>query len=116
MFTNNGEYGDISCGSFYASHSLSLGNGGVLTTDIDKYMTVARSYINHGLSDYNYLEFDELSFERNIYKFTFDRWGRSYKVNDIISSLGLVQLERWPEFFAKRQANARFYSSLSKRR
>lgn len=109
MFASNGEYGDISCGSFYASHSLSLGNGGVITTDINKYMSVARSYINHGLSDYNYLEFDALSFERNIYKFTFNRWGRSYKVNDIISAIGIVQLSRWPEFFEQRQANARFY-------
>lgn len=89
----------IGCFSLYATKNLMTGEGGMITTDNDKLDEKMRSLINHGRQGH---------FEHVMLGFNF-------RLNDIAAALGIVQLERLPEFMQQRQANADFYNQhLSK--
>lgn len=84
----------IGCFSLYATKNLMTGEGGMITTDDDKLAGKIRSIINHGRQGH---------FEHTMLGFNF-------RMTDIAAALGIVQLERLPEFMQKRKANVDFYN------
>ncbi|MGD9152363.1 MAG: DegT/DnrJ/EryC1/StrS family aminotransferase [Gammaproteobacteria bacterium] len=84
----------VGCFSLYATKNLMTGEGGMITTNDDRLAEKMRSLINHGRQGH---------FEHTMLGFNF-------RMTDIAAALGIVQLERLPEFMQKRKANADFYN------
>ncbi len=73
-----GTIGDAGCFSFFVSHSVTTGEGGVILTNSDDLGQLARSLRNHGrLSD------------APLEKFRFPRRGFSAKINQMEAAIGL---------------------------
>lgn len=89
--------GDFACFSFYMSHHVSAGVGGMMLTNSAQYAKVARSYMNHGRID------DGSHFQ-------FGRSGYSSRATEMEAAVGLAALERFPEDLEKRRKLARRYA------
>jgi perosamine synthetase len=85
-----GATADLACWSLYAAKNIGTGEGGVITTDNDELAEKARMVRTHGeKTKYNSLIL-----------------GTNYRMTEIQAAIGVVQLKRLPEFFAKRSTNA----------
>lgn len=85
-----GSIGKIGCFSFYATKNMTSGEGGMITTNDKKLAEKARLLINHGQTQ----------------KYQHDILGYNYRMNDICSAVGIVQLKKIEEFNKKRIENA----------
>jgi perosamine synthetase len=88
--------GDMACFSFYVSHHVSTGVGGMILTNSGEYEKLARSYMNHGRID------DGTHFE-------FGRVGYSSRMTELQAALGCAALERFDEDLEKRRGLAKKY-------
>jgi dTDP-4-amino-4,6-dideoxygalactose transaminase len=80
------------CFSLYATKNIMAGEGGMITTDDELIAQRCRMIRNHGM-------------QRRYYH---DMLGFNFRISDIHSAIGLVQVERLGEFTAKRRANATY--------
>ena len=97
-------YGDIFCTSFYVSHIITTGSGGMLCLSDKNLYDYAKSYIAHGrVWGGNFLE----NREEWVDRFRFDKVGVSYRSNNFSAALGLSQLKRIDSIIEKRKLNAR---------
>ncbi len=97
-------YGDIVCFSFYVSHIITSGSGGMLCLNDKELYKYAESYISHGRvfgGDFTAYK------DKWVDRFLFDKVGVSYRSDNIAASLALSQLERLNDIIARRQSNAR---------
>lgn len=93
--------GDMACFSFFLSHHIQCGVGGMIVGKSAKYERVARSYMNHGRTD------DGSHFE-------FSRIGYSSRATEMEAALGLAALETLPQNLTKRrELAARYFDNLS---
>jgi dTDP-4-amino-4,6-dideoxygalactose transaminase len=83
-----GGYGDAGVYSFYATKTVSTGEGGVLVSRHDGLLEHARAFRNYGKPDY-------------------DVEGLNFRMSEFAAALGLVQTERMPEIVAWKNAVAR---------
>lgn len=88
--------GDMACFSFYMSHHISTGVGGMILTSNDKYASIARSYMNHGRID------DGTHFQ-------FGRSGFSSRITEMEAAIGISALERFDKDLWKRRRLAWAY-------
>lgn len=88
-----GAFGDVGCFSFYATKNITTGEGGIITTDNEKYAERARMFRHHGQS------------QKNRYQY-FDM-GYNYRMTDMAAALGLVQMKKLDAFNQKRIGNAK---------
>ncbi len=91
-----GSLGDLVCYSFYPTKNMTTGEGGMITTDDDQLDRKLRLLRSHGQ-------------ERKYYHTIV---GLNYRMTDVQSAIGLVQLERLPDLLRRRRANARRLSEL----
>jgi perosamine synthetase len=91
-----GVFADAAGWSLYASKNITTGEGGVVTTDSDKVAETLRLIRTHGEKD----------------KYASLMLGYNYRMSEIQAAIGLVQLEKLPNFVAKRRENAKRLSSL----
>ncbi len=87
-----GNFGDISCFSFYATKHMTTGEGGILCTNNKKVMKLSKSFRNHGMVD------------RDTHKFL----GYNFRMSEINASIGLVQLKKLDKINKKRSENSRY--------
>jgi len=109
---SNCSYGDIVCSSFYVSHIITGGSGGILMFDDKEILEYAESYISHGRAyggDFN------KNWHHWIDKFKFDKVGASCRSNNLSASLVLSQFKRIDEIIDLRKMNAMLLSSLIKK-
>jgi perosamine synthetase len=99
----NCNYGDIICFSFYVSHIITTGSGGMLIFDDKEDLDYAKSYISHGRALGE--DFTE-HFDKWENKFYFDKIGSSYRSDNLSASLGLSQFKRLDKIIEKRKENA----------
>jgi len=85
-----GCFADMACWSFYASKNMTTGEGGMITTNIDEYADVLRCMRSHGERG-EYVSF---------------MLGHNYRMPEMEAAIGMVQLERLPNFLEKRRRNA----------
>lgn len=86
---------DLAAFSFYASKNLMMGEGGMLTTNIDEIACAARRFRHHGQGErYEYLDL-----------------GYNYRLTDVLAAVGRAQLRRLDGLTAARRKNAKFYDS-----
>jgi perosamine synthetase len=91
-----GVFADAACWSLYASKNMTSGEGGVVTTDNYEVADIFRMVRNHGEKD----------------KYASLMLGHNYRMSEIQAAIGLVQLEKLPDFAAKRRANAKRLTEL----
>lgn len=86
-----GSFGDLVCYSFYPTKNMTTGEGGMITTNDDELDRRLRLLRSHGQE----------------HKYYHTLIGLNYRTTDVLSAIGLVQLERLPGLLARRRDNAR---------
>ncbi|MFQ6107282.1 MAG: DegT/DnrJ/EryC1/StrS family aminotransferase [Thermoplasmata archaeon] len=86
-----GDFGDVSCFSFYATKNMTTGEGGAILTDSDEFAERARLLREHG---------EEVHYSHVLL-------GYNYRMTEISAAIGLVQLQKLDEIIRKRRENAR---------
>ena len=84
-----GAWGDVGCFSFFSNKNLVTGEGGMLITDRDDIAEKARLQRSHGMTS--------LSWDRHqghAYSYDVVTLGYNYRIDEIRSALGLVQLQK----------------------
>ena len=89
-----GKLGDIGSFSFYATKNMTSGEGGMITTDNEKYAESCKRFRQHGQNaQYEYSDI-----------------GYNYRMNELEAAIALAQLEKLDSFTKKRIENAKFLS------
>ncbi len=94
-----GSWGDAGIYSFYATKTVSMGEGGILVSRHTDLVEYARKYRNYGKPDY-------------------DVCGLNYRLSEFTAAIGVVATERMPEIvawknnYAERELNPRYSSRV----
>lgn len=103
-----GTWGDIGCFSFFANKNLTTGEGGMLTTNDDELAQKLRLIRSHGMTS--------LSWERHKgHAFSYDvvDLGYNYRLDEMRSAIGLVQLRKIDKNNAiRRQLTSAYWDML----
>lgn len=102
-----GSVGDATAFSFYATKTLAVGEGGMLTTDDDAIAERCRVMRLHGISRD---VFDRYQSEKPAWFYEVIAPGFKYNLSDIAAAIGLAQLARRSELAEKRRSIARRYN------
>lgn len=95
--------------SFYANKTITTGEGGMVVSRCPKIAKRMRIMRLHGIDRD---AFDRFRSEKPAWYYEVVAPGYKYNLTDIAAAMGLVQLERLPEFALKRQALANRYYDL----
>jgi len=102
-----GMWGDVGCFSFFSNKNLSTGEGGMLVTNRDDLAEKFRVLRSHGMTS--------LTWDRHHgHAYTYDvvALGYNYRIDEIRSALGLVQLRKLKANNARRKAITQQYWQL----
>jgi perosamine synthetase len=102
-----GTYGRAGAFSFYATKTITTGEGGMLVTDDDAVAARARIMSLHGISRDAWNRYAA----NGSWYYEIEDAGYKYNMTDIAAALGLVQLERAEELLAARRELAKAYSN-----
>lgn len=111
-----GTFGDIGTLSFYPAHHITMGEGGAVFTNDGKLKPIAESFRDWGRDCFCAPGQDNTCKKRfnwqlgtlpagYDHKYTYSHAGYNLKITDMQAACGLAQLEKAPEFIAKRKAN-----------
>ena len=101
-----GAVGDITCFSFYATKTITTGEGGIATTGNNEWADRMRMMSLHGISKDAW---NRYSSEGSwYYEVLFP--GYKYNMTDIAAALGIEQLKKCDQFWQKRRAIAALYN------
>lgn len=99
-------YGDITCVSFFTSHIITTGYGGMVLLDDSELVQYARSYISHGRTfGGDFTKFKDSWKDR----FKFDKVGSSLRESSLSAALGLAEFDSLEDYIRIRKANANQY-------
>jgi dTDP-4-amino-4,6-dideoxygalactose transaminase len=100
-----GSIGDLTCFSFYATKTITTGEGGMVTTDCDEHAERIRIMSLHGISRdaWNRYTAD------GSWYYEILQPGYKYNLTDIAAAIGIEQLKRCQAFHDSRRRIARRY-------
>lgn len=101
-----GTIGHIGCFSFYATKTLSTGEGGMLVTHNEEWASRARRLRLHGMNRDAWKRYDR----GGSWQYDIEETGYKYNMTDIAAAMGLMQLEKVEQLCKKREAIARMYN------
>jgi perosamine synthetase len=101
-----GTFGLAGAYSFYATKTITTGEGGMLVTDDDAIADRARVMSLHGISRDAWNRYSA----SGSWYYEIEDAGYKYNMTDMAAALGIVQLERSEELLAARREIARAYS------
>jgi dTDP-4-amino-4,6-dideoxygalactose transaminase len=101
-----GTIGDITCFSFYATKTLTTGEGGMLTTENTEYAERVRILSLHGISKDAWKRYSA----EGSWRYDIIDAGYKYNLTDLQAALGLVQLARCDAMRERRAQIARQYT------
>jgi perosamine synthetase len=101
-----GGWADVTAFSFYATKTLTTGEGGMLVTDNPTWAERARSMALHGLSRDAWKRYTA----EGSWYYEIVAPGFKYNMTDIAAALGLAQLRRVEDMHRRRAAIARRYT------
>jgi dTDP-4-amino-4,6-dideoxygalactose transaminase len=101
-----GTFGRVGAFSFYATKTITTGEGGMLVTNDDAVAERARIMSLHGISRDAWNRYAA----NGSWYYEIEDAGFKYNMTDIAAALGVVQLERAEELLAARRAIAMAYS------
>jgi dTDP-4-amino-4,6-dideoxygalactose transaminase len=102
-----GMIGDITCFSFYATKTITTGEGGMATTENPEWAERMRIMSLHGISKDAWKRYSaEGSW---YYEILFP--GYKYNLTDMAAAIGIEQLKRCDQFWKQRQYYAELYNN-----
>jgi dTDP-4-amino-4,6-dideoxygalactose transaminase len=101
-----GTFGRAGAFSFYATKTITTGEGGMLVTDDDAVAERARMMSLHGISRDAWNRYTA----SGSWYYEIEDAGYKYNMTDLAAALGVVQLERAEELFAARRSIAAAYT------
>jgi perosamine synthetase len=101
-----GTIGDLTAFSFYATKTITTGEGGMVTTERDDYAARVKLMSLHGLSGDAWNRYSA----RGHWYYEVTDFGFKYNMTDMAAALGLRQLERMMAFQRRREEIARRYN------
>ena len=104
-----GTFGDFGCFSFFTNKNLSIGEGGMLSTSSKLLDQKARYFRAHGMTS---LTLDR--FKGRAISYDVAQPGLNYRIDEIRSAIGLVQLDKLAEGNQQRKAIVERYVDLLK--
>lgn len=102
-----GTIGRVGAYSFYATKTITTGEGGMLTTDVEAIANRARTMSLHGISRDAWNRYTAAG----SWYYEIEEAGYKYNMTDIAAALGLVQLERATELLDARRSIAAAYTA-----
>ena len=102
-----GHWSDVACFSFFSNKNLTTGEGGMVTTDDDSKAELLRSLRSHGMTT---LSWDRYQGRATSYDVT--NLGYNYRIDEMRSALGRVQLSKLEQNNLKRRALTEHYWHL----
>lgn len=106
-----GQFGEMSCFSFYATKNLTMGDGGIITTNNDYYAEQCRLWSYHGLPKDAWQRYSK---EANSPHVQCIVPGYKFNLTDLQAALGLAQLKRKDRLLKKRNELFSYYNKLFK--
>ena len=100
-----GRVSDITCFSFYATKTITTGEGGMATTENPEWARRMSMMSLHGISHDAWDRYTE----KGSWYYEVVRPGYKYNLTDIAAALGIEQLKRCEELFGARQQVAHWY-------
>ena len=94
-----GNISDLTCFSFYVTKNIACGEGGMVTTNDDKWAEEIQQFGLHGLSRGAWKRYSDEGFKH--YEVVFP--GYKYNMMDLQAAIGIHQLERVEENLKKRK-------------
>ena len=101
-----GTIGDITCFSFYATKTLTTGEGGMATTENEDFAKKISLQRLHGIRGDTWKRYDSDS----SWYYEVQELGYKYNMTDIQASIGLAQLQKLEKMKEKRKAIYKLYS------
>jgi dTDP-4-amino-4,6-dideoxygalactose transaminase len=101
-----GNIGHITCFSFYATKNITTGEGGAAVTGNDEWANRMRIMSLHGISRDAWKRYTS----EGSWYYEIAAPGFKYNLTDVAASLGIVQLRKANEFWARRSCIARQYN------
>ena len=92
-----GTIGDIGNFSFFSNKNISIGEGGMITTNIEKVYKKIKLIRSHGMTSLSYQRF-----KGHTTKYDILSLGYNYRMDDIRASLGIVQMKKLEKDLNKR--------------
>ena len=99
-----GTLGDIGCFSFFSNKNISTGEGGMLVTNSDEYADRVRLLRSHAMTTLSYDRARGHATEYDVVDLGFN-----YRIDDLRSAIGLVQLRKLPRDLERRAFVRRRY-------
>ena len=99
-----GTIGDVGCFSFFSNKNISTGEGGMLITNNDDYAARTKLLRSHGMTTMSYERAKGHSTSYDVVEF-----GYNYRMDDIHSAIGLVQLDKIEKDLEKRLSVRKMY-------
>jgi len=115
-----GSFGDFSCFSTYAAHTLVTGVGGFICTSNVEYAVMAKSLVNHGRDGiYTAIDDDRIKNQKSLFnivdrRFNFVDVGYSYRATEFEGAVGVAQISDKHKILAGRKRNAMYLSQKLK--
>lgn len=103
-----GSLSDITVYSFYVTKTIATGEGGMITTENDEYLSRMKTMRLHGI---NRDVFDRYTSDKPSWFYEVVEPGYKYNMTDVAASLGIHQLKRANEFQERRQWIAEQYNN-----
>lgn len=101
-----GGISDLTCFSFYATKTITTGEGGMVTTNNDAYAERIKRMRLHGVDRDIWNRYNS---DKPKWYYLVEDVGFKYNMTDIAAAMGLVQLKRAYEFWGSRLAIAERY-------
>ena len=106
-----GTIGDITCFSFYATKTLTTGEGGMVTTENSDWADRMRRLRLHGITKDAWNRYSE----KGSWEYDVSEAGYKYNITDIASAIGVEQLKKCDEMnLARRKIAFKYNSAFSK--
>lgn len=103
-----GTFGTIGCWSFFTNKNISVGEGGMLNTNDESIYQKLKNLRSHGMT---VASFDRMKGRASTYDVR--EPGLNYRIDEMRSALGLVQLDKLPSANASRKAlTERYFANL----
>jgi perosamine synthetase len=100
-----GSHGRLACFSFHPRKTISVGEGGMVTTDDPALAERARRLRSHAASVSDHVRHQARGLVYEEYR----ELGYNYRMTDLQAAIGLEQLGKLDRFLARRRAIARLY-------
>jgi len=103
-------HADLACFSFHPRKVVTTGDGGMITTNNQKYDATLRLLRNHGMN----ISGAERKARDAVILEEYFLTGFNYRMTDIQASVGIAQLRRLPEFIKRRRLIDQWYRKYFK--